>query len=326
MTQNCNCHGSGGQNSQTVAATLERPRYSPGLILEDSDLTAAVDYTRSLSRLLFRNLFGCGVICGLTVKVDEDCGLNVTVSPGLALDGCGDPQQLPSPVTIAFDKRKADQLKQDAKPFWVILCGKEKLCQPRALVCEADDYDGATQATRIRALSEVTISFDAPDCICGCANPDSTASSASTPAPAPGGQADSAAAAPPTPAAAAPPAPNASGRNTCNDDHATRLDCAEDCGCGSACDCGCCVLLARVSLVGGTWQPLLKGVRRFVRPALIADPAPDPQATPAAQTAPPAPSDGKTAPPVPTAGSTQAATGDAAKDTGAAASSGGKAT
>ena len=28
MTQNCTCHGSGGQNSQTVAATLERPRYS----------------------------------------------------------------------------------------------------------------------------------------------------------------------------------------------------------------------------------------------------------------------------------------------------------
>ena len=89
MTQNCNCHGSGGQDSQTVAAILERPRYSPGLILEDSDLTAAVDYTRGLSRLLFRNLFGCGVICGLTVKIDTDCGLNVTVSPGLALDGCG---------------------------------------------------------------------------------------------------------------------------------------------------------------------------------------------------------------------------------------------
>ena len=148
----------GRQNSQTVAAILERPRYSPGLILEDSDLSSAVDYTRSLSRLLFRNLFGCGVICGLTVKIDTDCGLNVTVSPGLALDGCGDPLQLPGPVTIAYDKRKAEQIAMDAKPFWVTLCGKEKLCQPRALVCDADDYDGATQATRIRALSEVSIS------------------------------------------------------------------------------------------------------------------------------------------------------------------------
>ena len=134
MTQNCNGHGSGGQYSQTVAAALERPRYSPGLILEDSDLTSAVDYTRSLSRLLFRNLFGCGVICGLTVKIDTDCGLNVTVSPGLALDGCGDPVQLPSPVTIAFDKKKAEQITKDASPFWVTLCGKEKMCQPRALL------------------------------------------------------------------------------------------------------------------------------------------------------------------------------------------------
>src|SRR3569832_982652 len=153
MTQNCNCHGSGGENSQTVAATLERPRYSPGLILEDSDLTAAVDYTRSLSRLLFRNLFGCGVICGLTVKVDEECGLNVTVSPGLALDGCGDPQQLPSPVTIAFDKRKAEQIRKDAKPFWVILCGKEKLCLLRSLVCVVVVFVGVSLVSWFRVLS-----------------------------------------------------------------------------------------------------------------------------------------------------------------------------
>ncbi|MBV9883121.1 MAG: hypothetical protein JO276_08945 [Sphingomonadaceae bacterium] len=273
MTQNCNCHGAGGQNSQTVAATLERPRYSPGLILEDSDLTAAVDYTRSLSRLLFRNLFGCGVICGLTVKVDEECGLNVTVSPGLALDGCGDPQQLPSPVTIAFDKRKAEQIRKDAKPFWVILCGKEKLCQPRSLVCEADDYDGATQATRIRALSEVTVSFEAPDCICGCPNPGDSAPSDMAAAPS-AGRADAAV------------SPSPSGRNTCNDDHDTRTDCAEDCGCGSACGCGCCVLLARISLVNGVWRPLHKGVRRLVRPAMVGDREPGAPVAAAAVAAP----------------------------------------
>src|SRR3954469_11613523 len=167
MTQNCNCNGSGGQDSQTVAAILERPRYSPGLILEDSDLTSAVDYTRSLSRLLFRNLFGCGEICGLTVTTDTDCGLKVTVSPGLALDGCGDPLQLPAPVTIAFDRKKADEIAKDGSQFWVMLCGKEKSCQPRALVCEADDFDGASQATRIRSLSEVSIGFEKPLCICG---------------------------------------------------------------------------------------------------------------------------------------------------------------
>jgi hypothetical protein len=240
MTQNCNCHGSGGQYSQTVAAILERPRYSPGLILEDSDLGSAVDYTQALSRLLFRNLFGCGVICGLTVKIDLDCGLNVTVAPGLALDGCGDPLQLPAPVTIAFDKRKADEISKAGSIFWVTLCGKEKLCQPRALVCEADDYDGVTQATRIRSLSEVSISFEEPKCVCG------------APKAQPG-------------AAPAQLAPEGA------------PDCAEDCGCGTACDCGCCVLLARASFVvdnaspKGRWKVEHKDVRRLIRAALVAD-------------------------------------------------------
>ena len=261
MTQNCNCHGSGGQNSQTVTAILERPRYSPGLILEDSDLTSAVDYTRSLSRLLFRNLFGCGVICGLNVKIDTDCGLNVTVSAGLALDGCGDPLQLPAPGTIAYDKRKADQIAKDAKPFWVTLCGKEKLCQPRALVCDADDYDGATQATRIRAMSEVSISFEEPTCICGCRDPDPKAGDAA-------------------PHDAVARSPEASAGDPCHEAHLTRADCAEGCGCGSACDCGCCVLLARAALgADGKWTVQHKGIRRLVRAALVADR--EPYASPA---------------------------------------------
>ena len=243
MTQNCNCHGSEGQNSQTVAGILERPRYSPGLILEDSDLTSAVDYTRGLSRLLFRNLFGCGVICGLTVTTDTDCGLNVTVSPGLALDGCGDPLQLPAPVTIAFDKRKADEIAKEGAQFWVTLCGKEKLCQPRALVCEADDFDGATQATRIRSMSEVSISFEKPECICGAAEA--------------------------KPGASPPPSEGAP-------------DCAEDCGCGSACDCGCCILLARATFKGEKWTVEHEGVRRLVRVAMVADREPGEQ-PPAAQ-------------------------------------------
>ena len=115
MTQNCNCHGSGGQNSQTVAATLERPRYSPGLILEDSDL--------DLGRRLYAGAEPPPVPQPVRLRRDlradredrHDCGLNVTVSPGLALDGCGDPLQLPAPVTIAFDKRKADQISMAGK-------------------------------------------------------------------------------------------------------------------------------------------------------------------------------------------------------------------
>jgi hypothetical protein len=274
MTQNCNCHGSGGQYSQTVAAILERPRYSPGLILEDSDLSSAVDYTQQLSRLLFRNLFGCGVICGLTVKVERDCGLKVTVAPGLALDGCGDPIQLPGPAIITFDKQKDEQLSKDGGEFWVTLCGKEKLCAPRAMVCEADDYDGVNQATRIRALSEVSISFEKPKCACGCL-PATAGEPGATPA-------------------------QGYSSDPCHAEHETRADCAPDCGCGTACDCGCCVLLASASFTvnaatgAGAWTVTHKGVRRLVRAALIPDREPGERAAAAQLRAEP-----MTAPPPP---------------------------
>jgi hypothetical protein len=48
-------------------STLVRPRFSPGLLLQDTDLNSAVDYGRRMLQLVLRNLFGCGVICGYEV-------------------------------------------------------------------------------------------------------------------------------------------------------------------------------------------------------------------------------------------------------------------
>ena len=262
MTQNCNCHGSGGDFSQTVAAVLERPRYSPGLILEDSDLTAAVDYARDLNRLLFRNLFGCGVICGLIVEAKEKCGLMITVGTGLALDGCGDPIQLPKPVTITIDDNVLRDWQNDVSQhrLWVILCGKEKNCRPRSLVCDADEFDGVAQPTRIRSLSEVSLIRTAGNklpCVCGCqpqrsddeANPNARR--------------------------------GASNEDPCQAEHEGRDECAEDCGCGTACACGCCVLLAEIKYAGEQWKVAHAGVRRLVRPKLIPDHEPKEVAVPA---------------------------------------------
>ncbi len=258
MAQNCSCHGSGGKHSEAVAAVLERPRYSPGLILEDSDLTSAVDYTQSLSRLLFRNLFGCGVICGLLVSVEKECGLAITVAPGLALDGCGDPIEVPRPVTIAIDRSELEafesQPREERRPeFWVVLCGREKMCAPRPLVCESDEFDAVTQPTRIRALAEVSLLSERPECVCDCG-----------PRTEPIVQFQNAAV--------------ADDEVDCHGDHETRIACAPDCGCGTACACGCCLLLAHVWLhefPGGAveWMARNRGVRRFIRPKLLPDPA-----------------------------------------------------
>lgn len=269
MTQNCNCHGSGGDLSQTVAATLERPRYAPGLILEDSDLNAAVDYTHNLNRMLFRHLFGCGVICGLTVTADETCGgITIIVSPGLALDGCGDPVELPKKVEINVDEKTAlkweTQVDPKQRAFWVVLCGKEKLCAPRSLVCDADDFDGVVQHTRIRAQSEITVTPVNPKCICGCPSRDVVADGAAMQA-----------------MAGTPHGPAAPDDDPCQRDHERRDDCVEDCGCGTACDCGCCVLLAKV-IFDKIWIPQHAGQRRLVRPAMVRDHEPGRTAPPAA--------------------------------------------
>jgi hypothetical protein len=263
MAQNCNCHGSGEKHSQTVAGLLERPRYSPGLILEDSDLTSAVEYGRSLTRLMFRNLFGCGVVCGLLVSVKKECGLTVTIAPGLALDGCGDPIEVPRPVEITLDSAEVEAL--EGKPqgperaqFWVVLCGKEKMCAPRALVCDSDEFDGAAQPTRIRAHAEVSLVDKRPECVCACR---------------PGTE----------PVQQDANLALADDEVDCHLDHESRTECAPDCGCGTACACGCCLLLAHVyfgerNAAGQMlWAVRNRGVRRFIRPKLLPDPAERPQ-------------------------------------------------
>ena len=54
------------------------------MLLEDEDLNAGVSYTRDLTRILFKSLFGCGVICGLVVGAKRTCNggkLEITVVP-----------------------------------------------------------------------------------------------------------------------------------------------------------------------------------------------------------------------------------------------------
>jgi hypothetical protein len=275
MAHHCSCQDAEKKISKTSVGVLERPRYSPGLILEDSDLTAAVDYTRALNRLLFRSLFGCGVVCGLTVSVGTDCGLQVTVAPGLALDGCGDPLHLAGPVTLELGRREGvlppqgvEGPPERTREFWVVACAGEKQCAPRTLVCDGDDLDGTRQPTRTRAMTEISISFTALQCVCGCKPPGKETDNGKR-----------------EPSAKSPPVTDSVRSSLefldphgCHKSHREDPGCPADCGCGSACACGCCVLLARVQWVEtggnpkGGWTVVHDGVRRFIRPLLLPDP------------------------------------------------------
>src|ERR1700754_407170 len=148
----------------TGNATLVRPRFSPGLLLRDDDLTQGVSYTRDLSRLLFRSLFGCGVICGLKVTPSFQCGkLIVAVEAGLALDCCGDPVQVPEGQKITVDPSCGAELPGE---LWVLIRHTDKCCAPRQTVCSGEDEDSPSACTRERDGFEIRLVAELPEGVC----------------------------------------------------------------------------------------------------------------------------------------------------------------
>ena len=155
---------------QRGVAVLKRPLYKAGLLLEDDDLTAAVEYTRNMSKLLFRSLFGCGVICGLDVTAKLTCNrtrVEITVAAGIALDCEGNPIHVPRDFKVTYDA-KCDPL---PKKIWVTICYIQQCCGPRDISCSADD-EGQRVQTRVIDGFEVRLyPDDQPSCACSCLEP-----------------------------------------------------------------------------------------------------------------------------------------------------------
>lgn len=257
-------------------SSLIRPHFTEGLLLQDDDLTAGVTYTRALSRLMFRTLFGCGVLCGLRVsKPRKECGaLKIDVDKGVALSCLGDPIELLKAQTISIDPCKVDV----GKELWIVLRGTEKCCAPRTAMC-SDDENTPSTCTRERDGFELCAVASRPACACGCAK--------LTPPPAPAPQQP--AAATPPPAAAAPPVPpgpcgasepsaeSPPAANTpCHCNQRTGTNACYEKYYQGECPCGCCdcewIILAVVNQIGDTddWK-IDHSVRRFVRPVLMRD-------------------------------------------------------
>jgi predicted flap endonuclease-1-like 5' DNA nuclease len=78
---------------------LERPLFTCGMVLSDSDLTALVDWTRA--RLALRRYReGWGVVCGLDVRCDPDQPGSVLVDPGYAVGCCGEDIVVCEPTSV----------------------------------------------------------------------------------------------------------------------------------------------------------------------------------------------------------------------------------
>jgi hypothetical protein len=246
---------------------IERPLFKPGLLLEDEDLTAGVSYTRELSRLLFRSLFGCGVICGLEVKSVLFCKrkqLRVTVGPGLALDGAGNPMHVTKSVQLETG-RDCDPV---PATVWVVICYKELPCRLRDLACSPD---AESQSVKTRAVDayEIKLYKDPPECACSCGKKTPTSTQTL-----PGNCCEELI----EPATVIDPTPPAGGASTEPDP----CDCySKHYQAGTCVDCGCsCVLLATIdttkdnndtidlNLTGDIETKVDTSGRRWIRPVL----------------------------------------------------------
>jgi hypothetical protein len=259
------------------------PHFSPGLLLQDEDLTLGVEYTRELSRLMFRTLFGCGVMCGLVIEPKEKCcKLHIFVDKGVALDCRGDPVYVPERQDITIDPCDTDL----PDKLWVVLRRFDKCCAPRTPVCSPDDDEMAAVCTKVRDGYEIRVLAERPECSCGChedkEKPEGTAHGHGQPT----GQVEQAST---TSGAAAKQDQGTytkAGEKPANPCKCAdpAQDCYEKHYAGECCDCCDCewIVLAVVSDKGTAekhdWHAD-HSVRRFVRPVLMRDPQVEKEAT-----------------------------------------------
>jgi len=99
----CGGNGSGLAAVTDVAAPgvgFARPSFFGGMLLTEDDLQAAIDYTVAKRKLTNRYVIGTGVVCGLEVKQDVCDPRSVIVSPGYAIDCCGNDILVSCPETV----------------------------------------------------------------------------------------------------------------------------------------------------------------------------------------------------------------------------------
>ena len=258
-------------NNQPLASvkgtsTLARAKFGPGMLLLHDDLEQLNVYTRGLNRLMFSSLFGCGVVCGLVVGRQVDCGkVNVTVGAGLALDCQGNPIYVPRPQTLVLDEKCDPNI---PSPLWVVLCGTQKCCAPRTSMCASDEDESPSVCTRELDGFEIRIVRARPQCTCGCAEPPDNLKPAAVnnPGQAVTGSANS--------SAPAEVCWCVDPKHPCYADHyAGKCGCdCEDC---ANCDCDCVLLACLTKSVTDPNNPVWTAdhrVRRFVRPMLMRDP------------------------------------------------------
>jgi hypothetical protein len=85
----CGCGSNCGCDVSLTGEGFVRPRFFGGMLLTEDDLQAAIDYSVAKRKLTNRHVIGAGVVCGLEVRCHPCDTGKVSVSPGYAIECCG---------------------------------------------------------------------------------------------------------------------------------------------------------------------------------------------------------------------------------------------
>jgi hypothetical protein len=156
------CKGACGCADTAGASGFVRPRFFGGMLLTDDDLQAISDYTVGKRRLTNRHLFGAGVVCGLEVGCDPCKPGWLVVSPGYALDCCGNDIVVGCPEKIDalallndLRRRKGSDCgepcdDQPPRDYYLVVSYAERPSDPVAPYDQDDCVVGDCEFSRVR--------------------------------------------------------------------------------------------------------------------------------------------------------------------------------
>ena len=137
--------------------TPERPAYFEGQILAAADLTAAVDYGRGQVARHDRYSHSWGIAEGLELTWNTDVTgsfVNVTLGPGVAVDGTGREIVVPTQVTLSTQDFAAANPSALARAYPILLHGLDSTAPAPALT--TGSCGGTSQPTRTQETFGLT--------------------------------------------------------------------------------------------------------------------------------------------------------------------------
>lgn len=156
--------------TNTNSTGIERPRYFQGQLLTEKDFSDEQDYFREKLRRHNRLLHGWGVVCGLHVT-PAAAGCAVVVSPGYALDPCGDEILLEQEALLGLPGEGGEDGDLLSRPgekgaacpdgAWVVAIRHVEISVQMVPALGGSGETGTVQPSRIRETCELRV-FPAP--------------------------------------------------------------------------------------------------------------------------------------------------------------------